>query len=716
MKKRVLIMCLCMAMVPFVILMAFHWLSATSTLDEERVALEALAVGELDSIVECMYRTCESQMATLQSRVNRDLEEARAVFNEMGGAIRVDRGNTAEVQGINQGNQARVTFHLPQYTAGDVDLRADTSIVDRIQEVTSSTCTVFQRTGTGELLRVSTNVLKLDGQRATGTFIPSDSPVAQFIARGETFRGRAFVVNAWYITAYEPIRDAVGDIVGVLYVGVPEASIQESLGIFAELQIADSGYPYCITSDGTLSVHPSIPGQNIYENEDADGNRFIEELCTRGSALDSSGEDLVIESIRYPWQNEGDPEARFKLVRFTYYEPWDWIVAAGSYEEEIYSAVEDAEATNAKWMKWMIGIAVVVVIVVVFVSNLFANAITDPLRRALGLAKAVADGDLTQTVEINRSDEIGDLATALNTMSSSLRTMMEEVANTSGSVSESSEQMSAVSESMASSADTVSSQSSTVAAAAEEMSTNMTGVAAAVEQVTSNLNMVASSAEEMNTSITEVAQNAAKSSETAQSASRAVASASERVDALGESAQEIGKVIETIVAIAEQTNLLALNATIEAARAGEAGKGFAVVANEVKELAKQTAAATEDIRGRIGGIQAATGDTVQAIGEIKNTVTSVTDIAGTIASAVEEQSATTREIASNISQGAAGAQEVARNVAQSAQASQEITQTIAGVSQAADETAQGAAQTNSASSELARLGTNLAHLVKKFKT
>ncbi|MFQ5461875.1 MAG: methyl-accepting chemotaxis protein [Phycisphaerae bacterium] len=342
-------------------------------------------------------------------------------------------------------------------------------------------------------------------------------------------------------------------------------------------------------------------------------------------------------------------------------------------------------------------------------------SISRPLRNAVRVANAVADGDLTHTCTVTSSDEIGQLSFALNTMCANLKNMVKEISGNAGNVSNSAGQLTATAAQLAGGANQTSDQSALVSAAAEEMSINMSNMANSSDQMTINVKTVAAAVEEMTASIAEVAKNADEAAGVANDANRLAEVSNECISQLGTAADEIGKVIETIQDIAEQTNLLALNATIEAARAGDAGKGFAVVATEVKELAKQTAGATEDIRRRIEGIQSSTSEAVQSIGEIGNVIRKVNDVSRAIASAVEEQSITTKEIAQNVAQTATDAETVSRGVTETATASQEITQNITKVDKAAKQGVQGATLTQEAGRELSNLAEQLRQTVGKFQ-
>lgn len=344
-----------------------------------------------------------------------------------------------------------------------------------------------------------------------------------------------------------------------------------------------------------------------------------------------------------------------------------------------------------------------------------AVSITRPIFKAVAFAKNMARGDLTQTVDIVRNDEIGELATALNEMGANLRRMFHDIRQSVTSLASAATELSATASQLASGAEETTAQSATVAAAAEEMATNMNTVASSSEEMAANVRAVASAIEQMNASISEVARNAEQAAGVARNAARLASDSNSKIAQLGTAAKEIGNVIEVIQDIAEQTNLLALNATIEAARAGEAGKGFAVVATEVKELARQTAAATEDIRRRIEAIQATTGETVQSIEQITQVIEQVNNVSQTIASAVEEQTVTTKEIAQNVAQTSTAVDTVAGGVAQSASATKEITRNIVGVDQAASQTAQGASVTQTASQTLAQLAEQLQTLVGQFQ-
>jgi len=317
-----------------------------------------------------------------------------------------------------------------------------------------------------------------------------------------------------------------------------------------------------------------------------------------------------------------------------------------------------------------------------------ARRISAATVSVLGQAEAIAAGDLTRDdLKVWSNDELGDLATAMNTMSGSLQRMILAISENAVQVATASAELNATSQQ--------------ITANSEETSAQTKVVSNATQQVSQNLQTVATGAEEMGASIKDIAKNATEAAKIATSAVRAAETANATVSKLGASSTEIGQVIKVITSIAQQTNLLALNATIEAARAGDAGKGFAVVANEVKELAKKTAKATEDISRKIETIQVDTKAAVESIGTISEVINQINGISNTIATAVEEQNATTNEMA--------------RNVSEAAQGSGEITSNIAGVAEAAESTSRGAGDTQKAAQQLVATSAELRRLVEQFK-
>ncbi len=361
-----------------------------------------------------------------------------------------------------------------------------------------------------------------------------------------------------------------------------------------------------------------------------------------------------------------------------------------------------------------VGLSIAVLLGII-ISTILTRMIVRPIKKSVDFASVIADGDLTHRIDLNQKDEIGILASSLNTMSDRLRESFKEVSAHTESVASASEEMTAVSNELAATAEETQAQAASVASSTEQMSANIHSVAAASEEMSTSMGTVSVSIEDINVSLGEVARNCAEGSMISADADRQAEEAKSAMQNLARSAGDIGNVIETINSIAKQTNLLALNATIEAARAGEAGKGFAVVASEVKELANQTGRATEEIGSRIQAMQADTRNAAGIIDKTTQIIGKMSAISQTIAGSVEKQSATTSEIAQTVQGVTTAAKEIATNIQQASSAVNEIAITITGVNQAAAGTASAATQSNASARELAEMSLRLREIVNRFK-
>jgi methyl-accepting chemotaxis protein len=236
-------------------------------------------------------------------------------FNNQG-QLNVSKTKKIRFEAVNQITKQKVETEVPAWYLNGVQLQYNTKYVDHIQQNDIATATIFQRIPEG-FLRISTNVLKNNGERAVGTFIPNSSPVAQTIMAGKDYTGRAYVVNDWYVTAYRPLV-VDNKIEGAIYVGQPEKDLTNLKSIFYNKHFLDSGYPYLVSKAGTLIIHPNNEGEDVREEE------FFIKTINSGSKTGR---------IEYTYKGED------KIHYFQYIEKIDSYLAASIYKKDVYNQV-----------------------------------------------------------------------------------------------------------------------------------------------------------------------------------------------------------------------------------------------------------------------------------------------------------------------------------------------------------------------------------------
>ena len=366
----------------------------------------------------------------------------------------------------------------------------------------------------------------------------------------------------------------------------------------------------------------------------------------------------------------------------------------------VYAADQTNKVFNAAVFMIVVALIIILILMIV-IAVVLTRSIVSPLAEAVVVADRIADGDLTQRIKINGSDEPAHLLIALKKMQISLHDTIKRISESSNMLASASEELHAVTEDTNRGLNQQSAEIDQAATAVNEMT-------AAVEEVARNAVNTADDSKAADKSTYQGREKVSQALESINKLVGNISDTSSEVKILAQSAGEISQVLVVIRSIAEQTNLLALNAAIEAARAGNAGRGFAVVADEVRALAHRTQQSTAEIEQMIEGIQSGTGRAVDAMNESQDRANGTLVVAREANDALEVIS----EAITSINQKNLV---IASASEEQAQVAREVDRNLVNIRDLSMQTSAGANQTNAASQELSRLAVDLHSMVSKFR-
>jgi len=326
-RSKIIAMGIFLPLVPVLVVLALVTLQKQKLAREVDASMNAMAKNELSVIADNVYSFCKTQNEVVLQTLASAGSVAHAILDRTG-PISLSR-QTVAWSARNQvtGQETQVT--LPRLLIGQTwpgtvrEPEEKVPVVDEAASLMGNTATIFQKMDdAGDMLRVATTVIGKDGKRAIATYIPavnpdgSANPVIASVLAGNTYRGRALVVDSWYLAQYEPLKDRSGTLVGMLYVGVKLENVVSFRRSILDIRIGRSGYVFVLSGTGdargtyVISKDGARDGENIWNQKDATGRFFIQQMIS--NALKSANGETSFTT--YPWQNQGESAPRVKIA------------------------------------------------------------------------------------------------------------------------------------------------------------------------------------------------------------------------------------------------------------------------------------------------------------------------------------------------------------------------------------------------------------------
>ena len=470
--------------------------------------------------------------------------------------------------------------------------------------------------------------------------------------------------------------------------------------IIRSMGFGENNYIYAWTYDSynlAFRPKPSAEGPSL------DSTPARKELLRNLISSGRSGQGFH----EYVWPNPATNQPEPKISYSVDLPEWEWVIGAGIYVTDVDKAVsaaqQEIEANTAAALSRILWITLFIVGVAILLGMFIGRTVTRPLNSAARMMQEIAegDGDLTQRLPAQGTDELSELGRHFNAFVSKIQQAITQVGETTDQLASAAEELSHIAAETQASVELQGSETDQIASAINEMAATVLQIAGNATEVES----AASVADEQS----RLGRNTVLSSQDSVRQLFATLQESARmIEALAAKSDEIQSVVDVIREVTEQTNLLALNAAIEAARAGEMGRGFAVVADEVRQLASRSGESAKQIRAMIESYvdesKKAADHMKSAQAQSEQTVSAINEAAGSLQT-IEESVGMIR---GQIIQVAAASE-------QQSHVAEDINRNVVSIVNAAAQSATGVSQTSEASGELARLGENLRQLVSQFK-
>ncbi len=520
------------------------------------------------------------------------------------GAQAMDEGAIQNLKGSMALLRAYLDPLGTEWSRVDGQLRLGTTVVADRMDIVDRAAAAAAAGGVATLFsgdeRVATTVRRQDGTRAVGTRLADPVVRDAVLSGGRSFQGRTNILGQEYVTIYEPIRDGNGNVIGVLFMGLPTAPLEAwkaEVGWHAVLAGALVTLVFAVL-DCVLLVRTLRPlnGLAAATRRIAAGD-LSSDIPSLGrhdqlGALAASlrvFKDAAQDKLRLEASSE-EVRRQSELARMEHAEAR---AAAAKEQETVVSAV------------------------------------------AAGLER-VAAGDLTVRLDQPFAAEYETLRGNFNTALSELQDAMRSIVANAHAVRTGTEEISQASDDLS--------------RRTEQQAASLEQTAAALDEITATVRRTAEGARQAQDAVGRTKADAERSGDVVRQAIAAMSG-------IEQSSDQIGQIIGVVNEIAFQTNLLALNAGVEAARAGDAGRGFAVVASEVRALAQRSADAVREIKALIETSTQQVGSGVKLVGEtgeaLARIVTEVADAAAVvseIAAAAGEQATGLAEVNTAVNQ------------------------------------------------------------------
>ncbi|CAM4370409.1 methyl-accepting chemotaxis protein [Saccharibacillus endophyticus] len=376
-----------------------------------------------------------------------------------------------------------------------------------------------------------------------------------------------------------------------------------------------------------------------------------------------------------------------------------------------------------------IAITAIVIVIGALVAAAVSRRMTKPLGRLVKHARLVAEGDLQENIEVKGRDEIAQLASAFQQMTSNLRGMIGQVLEATDRVKSDSLELSRGIGLLYEIGGQTSSSAVEIAQNSQSVATSAAENAKAMEEISGGIQHIAESAAEVNEQIARASEQAVSGNTLAQQAvgqmnrvQEITIEARSYIESMGSRSDEITEVLQAITSISKQIQMLSLNASIEAARAGEHGRGFAVVADEVRKLSDQSREATGKIEQSLSALRENSERSVAAIGSVHHEIMSGAEAVRSAGGAFDELMSlmqqfnqSVQEVSASTEQVSAGSQQVTASVEETARITERVQMRVLEVSEGSTRQVEEMENYARTVGELTHQADELEETVRRFK-